>query len=811
MNTERRAAQNTLTRRKALLGALARPAGETPLRVFCSGVGGTGLSGLARLAAALGHQVSGSDRALSAKTASLEAIGVQVFPGQTAANLTQDTDLFVATAALPFDHPELVAAIELGIPVVKYAEALASFVSARRGVAIAGTHGKTTTTALTAHVLESCGRDPSYIVGGEPHDLPANAALGPGTELVFEACEFDRSFRHYQPALAVILNVEEDHFDCYGGLDEIVDAFVEFGVGLQDGGTLIVNADWPQAMRVADMVRDARPDVNVETIAQATEGRFTARDIETPEGFPRFMLHIEGKPVTRVQLGVPGRHNVGNALAAISVAHRLGVDPEDAARAVASFRGVRRRFDMLRARGDVLVVDDYAHHPTALQAVIRATRERFPTRRVVALFEPHQANRTHHMFEEFAQALAEADRVVVGDIFVCRDDPEDLQRVSSEDLARAVRKLAPATEACTGGGPDQMVAIAGRILQAGDVALFLGAGRISGVAHRVAQALPAPVPSGPQPRTRERTGSGRLRRCVRPLREALRRDLGDRLQLHESLGPHCTYKAGGRARFFSAPTSEEEAIFVMRAFQRRGVPILPLGGGSNVLFTSDLFNGAVISTRHLRSMRALGTTVRASAGAGLPGVIRLAERQSLGGLAGFAGIPGTLGGAVFGNAGGPPGSSTVADLVRRVRLLEPDGRVRWYGPERLGLSYRASALEGALVLAVDLALEPGDRDELRGVRLATQERKAAAQPLEARSAGCVFRNPDGDSAGRLIDRLGLKGQRIGGACVSEHHGNFIVNEGGARPGEILRLMERVRDRVRAATGIELHTEVRLIA
>ncbi|MCA8924229.1 MAG: UDP-N-acetylmuramate--L-alanine ligase [Planctomycetes bacterium] len=793
--------------RRSLLARLARPAGAEPLSLFCSGIGGTGLSGLARLARDLGHRVRGSDRRASAATRDLEAAGVQVATEQRAENLNEPCDVFVATAALPADHPELAAAQARGVPVVKYAEALGAFVAARRGVAVAGTHGKTTTTSMLSFLLDRCGQDPSYVVGGVPLDLDVQARIAGGDAFVFEACEFDRSFRHYVPSLALILNVEEDHFDCYqGGIDEIVDAFVDFATRIQEGGTLLVSADWPHALRVAEATRQARPDVRVETFAVERDAQVRAQDVQVVSGLPSFELVVEGQVVATVRLRVPGLHNVSNALAAISAAIRLGVAPADAARAVEAFRGVRRRFEVVRPGPDVVIVDDYAHHPTAVRAVIEAARQRYPHRRVVVCFEPHQANRTRSLFQEFAHALSAADRVLLADVYVCRDRAEDVDAVCSADLAQAVAREDPATEARAVGAPSEVSHAALGLLEAGDVALFLGAGQITLAAREVAAALQERAPA---------VVTSRAASWVYPrplaLERSLERALGGRLRLDEPLGPHCTLKAGGHARFFCAPRSTAEAIHVARAFMSRGVPLLPLGGGSNVLFATDRFDGAVLLTKNLRGLEVRGRTLRAPAGQSLQGTIRAAERAGLGGLAEFAGIPGTLGGAVFGNAGGGLGAPTVGDRVRRVRVLEADGRIYWRSKQELGLRYRHSGLKGALILDVELELVPANRTELRQIRQDWTRRKAEVQPVTSRSAGCTFRNPTGESAGRLIDRLGLKGLSRGDAQVSPLHGNFIVNAGQADWKDVVALMNDVRERVRRAHGLTLQTEVRLIA
>ncbi|MBL4847730.1 MAG: UDP-N-acetylmuramate--L-alanine ligase [Planctomycetes bacterium] len=884
MNTRRGRGTEAATG-QVLLERMARPAGEAPLRVFLSGIGGTGLSGLARLLQGLGHSVSGSDRSVSPTLVQLREEGISVASRQGKQSLPPEFDLFVGTAALPHDHPELAEAQRRGVACVKYAEALGALVSAQRGVAIAGTHGKTTTTSLLTHLLRSCGRDPSWIVGGEPKDLPSSARAGSDPELIFEACEFDRSFHRYQPAVAAVLNLETDHLDCYAGLEELEESFATFLRGLTQGGAVVLQSDWPACRRVAVAALSERPDLELDTVSLESETvpaelrslghhhHYAARDLRPDGGLWRFTLVIDGRPSAEVRLGVPGRHNAANALMAIACAARAGVPAARAAQAVSAFTGVGRRYDV-KATGDVVVVDDYAHHPTALEAVISATRERYPERRLVVCFEPHQANRTRHLFSDFVQALSGADRVLLADIYVCRDSPEDVASVSSQELAAAICERAPQTQARHAGDLDDLEEAARRLLQPGDVGLFLGAGRISQIAGDLAATLRAhggqaleqsqslsrrelrsPAASGAVARSvlsqsgrrrRPKGGSGFYARISGPLprpssarfersqpaadleliadlglsggapsaprlADQLALALGPLLQLDTSLARYTTLRVGGRSRFFVAPRTTAEAIHAQRIFQRHGVPVVLLGGGSNTLFASDYLDSAVLLTKQIRGAETAGHLIRATCGTSLPGILRLAERHGLGGLETFAGIPGTLGGAVFGNAGGPRGGNTVGQLVRRARVVEPDGRVRWRDRAGLGLTYRHSELAGCLVLDVELELSFDDMARLRATRREASAKKGASQPLWARSAGCTFRNPSGGSAGRLLDELGLKGLRRGGAVVSEHHANFIVNEGGASPADVIGLMEEIRERVRAARGIELHTELRLIA
>jgi UDP-N-acetylmuramate--L-alanine ligase/UDP-N-acetylenolpyruvoylglucosamine reductase len=787
-----------LERRRALLNRLARPAGEAPLHVFCSGIGGTGLSGLAVLARELGHEVSGSDAKASGTTRALEKRGVKVAIGQKAENVAPETDLLVVTAALPPTHPEIQAAMARGTAVVKYAEALGAFVLARRGIAIAGTHGKSTTTALTAHVLREAGVDPTWVVGGKVPQLGGSAALGSGPDIVIEACEYDRSFKNYVPATAVILNVEEDHFDCYGGLEEIVEAFVQFGTGVREGGTLIVSADWPSALRVGELVKAARPDVFVSTFAIDAPAHFKAEDVTFEDGRARFELVVGGERICTVRLGIPGRHNIANALAAIAAASRAGIEPRVAAEKVPSFVGVSRRFEVL-ANEPFVVVDDYAHHPTAVSAVLDAARVRFPGRRIVCCFEPHQANRTRHLFKEFAEALARADRVVLADIYVCRDQAEDVSSVSSEALAAAVRRIAPGTEALHVTGEDGMVEAASAIARQGDVFLFLGAGNLATqAAHRFADAPPPCLSAAP-------CGGG-----ARALDLSIEKSLGGMLTKNAPLAPKLSFRAGGSVRFLVEPKTLEEAEHAFLTLRARGVPTFVLGGGSNTLAKDGTWDGAVIATRALDGVTAHGRTLHALAGTNLQRCLHAAEQSGLAGIELFAGIPGTIGGALCGNAGGPRNAGSVGERVSRCKVVDREGRIRWIPRRELGLRYRGSDLEGTIILEVELELEPDDKEKIRARRFQAARDKATHQPLDARSAGCIFRNPAGDSAGRLIDVLGLKGRSRGGAKVSPKHANFIVNEGGARAEEILALVEDVRGAIRRERGIELELELKVL-
>jgi UDP-N-acetylmuramate--alanine ligase len=436
------------------------------------GIGGAGMSGLALVAQALGARVTGSDRADSSYSTTLRAAGIEPSAGHDAANVPDGAEVVVSTA-IPEDNPELVRAREAGLAVLHRGDLLAEAAGLKRSIAVAGAHGKTTTSAMIAHVLRATGREPSFLIGGELREAGTNAAWGDGEWIVVEADESDRSFLKLSPDVAVVTNIELDHHTTYASDRDLTEAFEEFAAKAGD------RIAWTQAPLVADALRFG-----------IGEGDFQATDVELLAGGSRFNVDVprmEGcHPSQPVTLRVPGEHNVLNALAALAAARLAGVPVAEAAPAIGSFSGTGRRFE---ARGTTAsgarIFDDYAHHPTEVRATLQAART-LDAARVVACFQPHLYSRTKHLAKQFGDALALADAVVVVDIYPARERAEDYPGVSGRLVAAAAARATHGRPVYWLPSLDDAAGVLERDLREGDVLLTLGAGDIDSLAGRLA-------------------------------------------------------------------------------------------------------------------------------------------------------------------------------------------------------------------------------------------------------------------------------------------------------------------------------------
>jgi UDP-N-acetylmuramate--alanine ligase len=457
-------------------------------RIHFVGIGGAGMGGIAEVLLNLGYEVQGSDLRSGPMVRRLESLGASVMLGHSAAHL-ENVDVVVVSSAVPLDNPEVVEAQRRRIPVVKRAEMLAELMRFRYGIAVAGTHGKTTTTSLVASVLGEAGLDPTFVIGGRLNSANTHARLGAGRFLVAEADESDASFMLLQPMLAVVTNVEADHMATYGGdLEQLHQTFVDFLHNLPFYGLAIICIDDPGAAALLPRIPRA-----VLTYGFSEGADLRATDFRQQGRVSYFTVtRPGGAPPLEVELKLAGRHNVQNALAAIAVAQELEVEDAPLLQALASFGGIDRRMQELGeiAAGDgtALLVDDYGHHPTELERTLEAIHGAWPERRVVVAFQPHRYSRTRDLMDDFARVLAGTDALLLCEVYAAGEDP--IPNANGRALARAIRsrgKVEPVFVETVEALPE---ALAG-VLRPGDLLVTFGAGSIGGVAARLPELLPA--------------------------------------------------------------------------------------------------------------------------------------------------------------------------------------------------------------------------------------------------------------------------------------------------------------------------------
>lgn len=781
-----------------LAALLAAPAST---RVHLMGIGGAGLSAIARVLLQRGFSVSGCDRQESTIIEELRELGASVSIGHSASH-AEATDLLLVSSAVAPDHPELSAAQQAGVLVVKREHFLAPLMAGQRAICVAGTHGKTTTSAMIATLLDNQGAEPGFIVGSTILSLGTSARAGrPGGPFVIEADEYDHTFLGLRPDVAVITNVEWDHVDCYPNPAFYHQAFVDFAALTAAGGAVVYCADDPDA-------------TDLQTALSALEARWVSYSASGPadwravgisvnaSGGQDFDVLRNGGLLGRVTLPLHGRHNVLNLLAALAVCAEIGFDVfTPSAKNLKNLRkltGTARRLEIIGERCDIIVLDDYAHHPTEVRATLSAARQQFPRRALWVLFQPHTYSRTHALLTEFCNSFENADHVLITDIYAARE--RDSLGVAASDL---VRVLSSHPDARYAGSLDAATAKLLEELRAGDVLLTLGAGDGNQVAQRVLAGLQARSVSVDLAPTSERYAD---------LAAAIAQHTGLAVRRDEPLTNHTTMRIGGPADLFITVNETDQLVVALRLAREHSTPAMVLGGGSNALFSDTGVRGLVIANACRSVQQRDGQIVWAESGVNLAGLARQSMRWGLSGLEWCVSVPGTVGGAVVGNAGAHGGD--IAGSLLRATVLTPDGSLVEWPAVRFRYDYRTSALKALLrsgqpapiVLSAAFQLAAGDAAEMEARAAGFLSHRRATQPTEP-SVGSIFQNPPDDYAGRIIDWLGLKGHTIGKAQFSTVHANFIVNLGGATAADVLALIDLARRSAWHGLGIELTPEI----
>jgi len=456
------------------------------------GIGGSGMSGIAEVLLNLGYSVRGSDLKAGESTRRLEKLGATVMLGHDAANIA-GADVVVVSSAITTGNPEVAEALARRIPVVKRAEMLGELMRFRYSIAVAGTHGKTTTTSLVASVLAEGGEDPTFVIGGRLKSAATNARLGAGRYLVAEADESDASFMHLQPVIAVVTNVDADHLGTHGGdFAKLKASFVEFLHNLPFYGLAIVCRDDREAAALIPQIARPYLTYGLEEGADVRAVKVVRRGAQT-----NFEVTRPGRNPLAIALNLPGTHNVLNALAAICVATELEIPDAAIQRALTGFQGIERRLQLLgdvaTRAGTVTLVDDYGHHPTEIAATLDAARQGWPGRRIVLVFQPHRYSRTHELLDDFAQVLSGADALVVAEVYPAGEAP--IAGADGKALCRAIRSRGRVEPVFVKTLDELPQALAG-MLHDGDVVLTMGAGSIGAAAHELSAALQAATGPG---------------------------------------------------------------------------------------------------------------------------------------------------------------------------------------------------------------------------------------------------------------------------------------------------------------------------
>ncbi|MCC7351183.1 MAG: UDP-N-acetylmuramate--L-alanine ligase [Phycisphaerales bacterium] len=464
----------------------------TGRRVHFIGIGGCGMSGLARMLLDAGAIVSGSEPKPNPQTFELARLGASISRDQMGELLSRDTDLVVRTAAIPDTNAEFLAAKTYGLQSIKYAELLGQIMQERFGIAIAGTHGKSTTTAMLAWALMQCDANPSFVVGGTVPQLGGGSHSGSSRFFVAEACEFDRSFHKLHPTVAIVTNIEEDHLDCYKDIDQIVDSFRQFARLVPADGLIISNGTDPRARQaLAGLTTPVEFCTIGESVGEsgqsadpAAQSAWHTRIIGVEKGCCHGEVFQRGRRVCQLRLSVAGRHNLFNATMALAACNACGVDLNRAADAINRFTGVDRRMTEMGHVNGATIVDDYGHHPTEIRATLKAVREKYQPNRLWCIFQPHQHSRTRFLLEDFAASFALADETLVPDIYFVRDSESERQSVNAADLVariaahgRVARHLPEFSE---------IIRHVRQNARPGDLILTLGAGNVWEIARDLA-------------------------------------------------------------------------------------------------------------------------------------------------------------------------------------------------------------------------------------------------------------------------------------------------------------------------------------
>lgn len=744
-------------------------------KIFIIGICGTGMSAIAFVLKEQGAMVSGSDRSRSDISAKLEEAGIDIKIGHAAENLN-DAELVICSSAIPASNPELLAAGEKGLPIYHRNDFLKLLLSDRKVIAVAGTHGKTTTTSLITWLMSALDMHPGYIIGSTPKSFDKNGSNGNSDWFVIEADEYDHMFFGLYPEITVLTRVEHDHPDCFPTESSYFEAFSKFVSQTKPDGKVIYNADEPDQRRLMEGLGDG-----IQTIGYGTSEKAPVRCSDqrpNHQGGFSFAVTRAGN-VYPVSLQIPGNHNVLNATAAFAVLAEIGANENEIAAELATFSGIARRFERIAEWNDITVIDDYGHHPTEIKATLSAARYALPNRRIIALWQPHTFSRTRLLLDRFAESFADADLLLVTNIYASREQQTDF---GMDDLMAKIRLNAP--QALSADTAEKAIEILTGLLQPGDTIVTLSAGDANKI--------------GPE--------------ALRRLQKKNLQIIQSEIRKGESIAMYSNALCGGPAREIYIAKNQTDLIDVVTDYQASKRLIKVVGGLSNILFSDAGYDGLLVINRSggMRvERRDDQVLVTVDSGMKLEELVSKTAQLNLTGMEWATKIPGSVGGAIYGNAGAYEGD--IAHVLVSVQLLTEDNRLITLSNEEMKFGYRISVLKsgeikGTLVSGT-FALSVGDPQSIQEKIAEITEKRIKFNFGEKGSLGSVFKNPPGNYAGKLITECGLRGKRVGNVQITDFHGNIFVTYPGVRSSEFLSMMNIVKAEVHKQFGIDLTSEI----
>jgi len=747
--------------------------------VHFTGIKGVGMTALALCCRDLGIKVTGSDLAEFFVTDKLlEKAKIKWQVGFSEENVGK-VDLLIYTGAHRGEkNIEVITAQSRNIPVMSHAEALGSLMSEKEGISVCGVGGKTTTSSIIATILTKVGLHPSFAIGvGDINPLKTSGRFDlKGKHFIAEADEYCVSpshcrprFSYQKPNIIVISNIEFDHPDVFKDINHTIQIFKEFVESLPKNGLLIACVDNENIRKLLKLIK-----LPVQTYGFSKEADWQIKNYRQKNQRVSFSLKKDTEEIKDIGLMIPGKFNSLNAAAAIITTKFLGVSSDKIKKAVSCFKGTKRRFEFISAVKGVKLYDDYAHHPLEIKSTLAAAREWFNNRRIFVIFQPHTFSRTKKLFKDFARSFSDASGVIFTDIYASAREKEDFT-VSSELLAKKTQKNHRSV--FYSSSKDEILDYLKKTVKKGDIVFTMGAGDIFLWHEEIIQ---------------------KLQKESRQLK----------IEKDKSLSSLTTFGIGGAAECFCGVDNLSQLKTTISWAKKKKVPWFILGGGSNLLIGDKGIRGLVIKIKNSK-IEIKKSELLVEAGTTLGKLLFFCLNNQLSGLEFLAGIPGTVGGAIAGNAGTE--SKWIGDLVEKVIIFNPkDNEIHELLKRDCDFSYRNSRFlqTKEIVWQVILKSKRAKR-ELIQKNINGYIKKRSNQP-EGKSAGSIFKNPPGKSAGILIEQTGLKGRSINGARISEQHANFIINSNRATAKEVLKLINLIKKKVLKKFNIKLEEEIKLV-